>query len=184
MKVLTGVMFCLSVAACSLFRTDAGAPSGLDVEYFLVEVDGEPIEAADSEGIFASVFQFSPSPDLIARFIINPTAKLYSDDDQSPGHWYPYGDVSGMYALLPSDGATISWEADGLGDEQVARVEEAKEFMGDLVLLEGDWLYVEIGFVQDSMSMFYPYSESILGYLSDPAICAGQAGPDLAGLLC
>ena len=184
MKVLTGIMFCLSLGACDLFRTDAGALAGPAGEYFLVEVDGEEIEAADSEGIFASVFQLSPSPDLRVRLIMNATAKVYSDDDQNPWHWYTYGDVSGRYILLSDDGVAISWEADGLEDEQVARVEEAKSLVGDLVLIEGDWLYIEIGFVEDSMSMFYPYSESTLGYVSNSAICSGQAGPDLPQLLC
>ena len=176
-KALKGVMFCLLLVGCSSILGDS-EPEGLDAVYTLLTVDGESINpwsrGDPSEEAPLSQISFEPDPFFQVSFSLNPP--LLPED--VPLAW------SGVYTV--DEGMStiaISWFSNSINDPNPAAVlEEAIAVVGDTALLEGDWLYLEIGLVQDEGSILHSFSETRMGYLENSAVCV-QAEPDFAAAL-
>ena len=177
-KALKGVMFCLLLVGCSSILGDS-EPEGLDAVYTLITVDGESINPwsrgdPTSEAPLSQI-DFAPAPFFQAGFLLNPPA-LQEDIPLVWGGPYTLDQATSTVAILWSSEYVI-------GDDNPAGVtEEAIAVVGNTALLDGDWLYLDIGLVQDEASILYPFSQTRLGYLEHSAVCA-QAEPDFAAAL-
>ena len=78
---------------------------------------------------------------------------------------------------------TVSWFANIVSDPNPPEtIDAAIGVVGNVAVLEGDWLFLDIGLVEDDQSILLPFSETRLGYLEHSAVCA-QAEADFAAAL-
>jgi hypothetical protein len=175
-KALHGVMSCVLLVGCGALL-DTGTRESLNAAYTLITVDGESInpwaEGDPSSGAPLSHIDFTPGPYFQVGFLFNPGRA---------------GDIflgwSGLYTLdRATSTVALSWVASIVDDPHPpGTVDAAMAVVGNVALLEGDWLYFDIGLVHDEESILYPFSQTRLGYLEQSAACA-QAEPDFALVL-
>lgn len=180
-KVIEGVVLCLLLVGCSSIFGDSESEE-LNASYALLSANGDSVisvidfstqaDGPDTDRPFASLLFHPP----------RPTPSRPCEDPFEFGCELKTLDWWGDYTVDQAGvTVTVSWYP-SFDNKLTAADEAAMAVFGTTLLLEGDWLYLEIGLVQDELAILYPFSQSRLGYLERSAACA-QAEPDLRSAL-